>query len=100
MKKNNRKNKLKAIVAVVLVITSMFTMSSLVNASIVEWILGDEYAEVVMVSSSEASHKHQFYANGIDRGQPMCAHGFKTVYDCTCDEQRIGCIICNPNLLK
>ncbi len=43
---------MKAVVAVVLVIASMFSMSSLVNAGIVELILGEEYAEVAAASSS------------------------------------------------
>lgn len=37
---------MKAVVAVVLVIASMFAMSSLVNAGIMELILGEKYAEV------------------------------------------------------
>ena len=52
MKQNKRKNTWKTIVAVLLVVTSLFAMSSLVNAGIVELILGEEYAELAATSSS------------------------------------------------
>ena len=57
MTNNNRKITWKAIVAVVLVMASLFAMSSLVNAGIVELILGEEYAAVASAwSSSWKSH--------------------------------------------
>ena len=55
MTNNNRKITWKAIVAVVLVMASLFAMSSLVNAGIVELILGEEYAEVAAAASEESS---------------------------------------------
>lgn len=52
MKQNNRKNTWKAVVAVALVMASLFAMASFVNAEIVELILGEECAEVAAVTSS------------------------------------------------
>lgn len=86
MKKNNRKNKLKAVVAVMLVITSMFTMSSLVNASIIEWILGEEYAEVVSVTSSSSWKSHSgdcVYARDFNQYRTCTKHDI-TLYKLFC----------------
>ena len=52
MKQNNRKHTWKAVVAVALVMASLFAMASFVNAEIVELILGEECAEVAAVTSS------------------------------------------------
>ena len=43
MKQNNCRTKLKTIIAVMLVMASLFAMASMVNAGIVELIFGDEY---------------------------------------------------------
>lgn len=100
MKKNNIGKKLKATVAVILVVASLFAMTSFVSAGVVERILGDEYAHVVVASSSNSGHVHSFYGNGIDRGQKMCEHGYAKIYQCSCGEKRVGCTSCNPDLLK
>ena len=52
MKQNNCRTKLKTIIAVMLVMASLFAMSSMVNAGIVELILGKECADVASVTSS------------------------------------------------
>ncbi len=56
MKQNNKKNTWKAVVAVVMVMTMLFTMSSLVNASIIEWFFDTEYDEIITYSSSNGGH--------------------------------------------
>ena len=54
MKQNNRRTKLKAIVAVVLVMASLFAMASLVSAGFVEEVFS-EVCERMTASSSGAS---------------------------------------------
>ena len=64
MKQNNCRTKLKTIIAVMLVMASLFAMSSMVNAGIVELILGEEYTTVAAVSSSSNSLSLYGPANG------------------------------------
>lgn len=61
MKQNNRKNTWKAIVAVMLVIATLFAASSAVSASFVEILFRDEYE--TMSSSSRQPNIVQFSTN-------------------------------------
>ena len=57
MKQNNRSTKLKAIVAVILVMAALFAMASLVSAGFVEEVF-KEICDGVMASSSNSGHTH------------------------------------------
>ncbi len=52
MKQNDRKNTWKAFVAVVMVMASLFTISTAVSAGFVENVLGKEYEKLILTSSS------------------------------------------------
>ena len=52
MKQNNRKNTWKAIVAVMLVMASLFAVSTAVSAGFGELILDEEYIVILSVTSS------------------------------------------------
>ena len=80
MKQNNCKTKLKAIIAVMLVMVSLFAMASMVNAGIVELIFGDEY-EVVAMATSSSCH-HQWHKES----EEVCAKCKQTIttYKCGC----------------
>lgn len=52
MKQNNRKNTWKAVVAVMIVMASLFAVSTAVSAGFVENVLGEEYEELILTSSS------------------------------------------------
>ena len=54
MKQNNRKNTWKAIVAVMLVMATLFSISTMVSADFVELLFNEEYS--VMTSSSSKAN--------------------------------------------
>lgn len=60
MKQNNCRTKLKAIIAVVLVMASLFVMSSMVNAGIVELILGEEGHVGLTLTSSQSPYMNHY----------------------------------------
>ncbi|MBR5313280.1 MAG: hypothetical protein IKU40_10410 [Clostridia bacterium] len=60
MKQNNPKKTWKAIVAVVLVMTSLFAMSAVVNAEIVERIFGEEIYVGMTMSSSRSPYMNHY----------------------------------------
>lgn len=60
MKQNNRRTKLKAIVAVMLVMASLFSMASMVNAGIVERILGEEWHVGLTSTSSQSPYMNHY----------------------------------------
>lgn len=58
MKQNNRKKTWKAIVAVVLVMVSLFTISTAVSAEFVELIFDEKEADVMLLYSSNDDCDH------------------------------------------
>lgn len=68
MKQNNIGKKLKAAVAVVLMIASLFALTSVVSAGIVERILGDEYISLRSSTSSSQEEKHECEWNSVTVG--------------------------------
>lgn len=57
MKQNNRRTKLKAVVAVVLVMASLFAISTVVSAGFVEDVF-EEVCEMMTTSSNVSQHEH------------------------------------------
>ena len=90
MKQNNRRTKLKAIVAVVLVMASLFAMASLVSAGFVEEVFS-EVCELMTTSSSgsepepeECEHENMIHMLTEDYYCYRCkALGNKLTYMCT-----------------
>ena len=68
MKQNNRKITWKAIVAVMLVMATLMSLTAVVNAGIVETILGDEGIEIMSSSSKSPYTNHyvvvEYWPNG------------------------------------
>lgn len=90
MKQNNRKNTWKAVVAVALVMASLFAMALFVNAGIIEVILGDEYITATSMSSSaiddneddECEHNGDIISKstGITAPCPKCEEPLMTYF--------------------
>ena len=80
MKQNNRKNTWKAIMAVMLVMATLFTASTVVSAGFVEFILGTEYA-VMLSSSTNVPDDAWTTLNDIDagNGNMWSAHTYNNV---------------------
>lgn len=81
MKQNNVRRKLKAIVAVVLTMVSLFTMSSIVNAGFVELILGEDYEFIVMTATSSSESGCEWHGNGT---KGFCVDCKQTKYEKIC----------------
>ena len=86
MKQNNMRRKLKAIVAVVLAMVSLFTMSSIVNAGFVELILGEDYEFIVMTATSSSKSDCVWNGNGTKKG--ICSDCKQTRYEKICTKCR------------
>ncbi len=98
MKQNNRKNTWKAVVVVMLVMVSLFAVSTAVSAGVVESIFNEKYSEIItMLTSSndgggEAIHVHKKISRECDE------HGEYESFICQAPEPykcaSPGCVEC------
>ena len=103
MKQNNRKNTWKAIVAVMLVMATLFSISTMVSANFVELLFNEEYS--VMTSSSSKANSciggiHDWNDLGVLPGSSTCSvdsmHGYLRTRKCfKCPAKEIYCSDCS-----
>ena len=99
MKHNNRKT-WKAITAIALMMASLFIMSSIVSAGVVELLLGEEGCEVLSLTSSSQNtdnddedgdeHEHEWLQRW---SYYVCSCGVensKEYFECSCGEKKKG----------
>lgn len=89
MKKNSTSKKLKALVAVILVMASLFAMTVFVSAEFIEEVF-NEICATMAASTSSADHSH--VPVGTTTYSWQCPHGG---YECS---TVVTCSICGCNL--
>lgn len=98
MKKHNTEKKLKATVAVILVMASLFAISTTVNAILVDLVLGEELTELVPLISSSNKCNHQWSTTDQKGGKCSICKSVTVIQSCGCGEKRAYCTTCSKPL--
>ena len=98
MKQNNCRTKLKAIIAVMLVMVSLFAVSTAVSAGVVESIFNEKYSEIIMMLTSsnagggEPLHVHKKISKECDTHGEYDSFVCEAAAPYTCPSP--GCVEC------
>ena len=98
MKQNNKKKTWKAIVAVMLVMASLFAVSTSVNAGLVEVLFEEELTELVTLSSSSNGCTHQWHSTDEVVGKCSTCKSNTIKQTCGCKAERTYCNTCNKEI--